>query len=111
MTRLLLAMLSLLGVGAFLSTYFVLARLSRRLGDVLKMKPYYRGYYLSAALAALALTSDFISLRVHVPVGTEYLFPTDAQFLLWTFYLPLALSAIVALIVTWRYWGWLLRRP
>ncbi len=104
-----LAVLSSLGFIALIYTYLVLARLSQRLGNVTKTRPYYRLYYVSIALGVLALASDFFNLRLRFPMAGALPLEFDPQIFIWTFYVPLALSALIALAVTWRYWSWLLR--
>ncbi len=103
-------LLALLGIVAVIHTCFVLALLSRRLGDVTKMKPYYRFYYVSAGLALFALAASFLvrTNRILVP-GTLPFAPVGDAFALLTVYLPMALANGLALAVTWRYWGWLLK--
>ena len=46
------SLVSLIGV---LVTLHIFGELSRRLGAVTKMKPYYRGFYLAMALVVLSI--------------------------------------------------------
>ncbi len=105
-----LALFSLIGIAAFIYTYLILAQVSQRLGAVIKMKPYYRLYYLCAALAAFAFVAALIGLRARVPLAAGIAFEANDAFSFWGLWIPLALSAWIALLVTWRYWSWLLRR-
>ena len=90
--------LSVLGLVAVLVMLYMLAALSRRLGEVTKMRPYYRGFYL--AMAGLALAIGVALLR---PPGG----PSDAYRI--AYYAPLTLAALISLVVALRYWGWLFR--
>ena len=103
-------LLALLGIVAVIHTCFVFARLSRRLGNVTKMRPYYRFYYLSAVLALGALAASFLvsTNRILVPDTLPFV-PSNDAFALLAVYLPMALANGLALAVTWRYWGWLLK--
>ena len=89
----------------------ILLQLSRKLGEVTKMGPFYRGYYVSIILFAIALI-----LRV---LNASLLFSPIADSLKWqqnhwlSFSLPhhilLAIGLTIVVPVTVKYWGWLLR--
>lgn len=76
----------------------VLARLSRRLGQVTKARPYYRGLYLAAlvlwggAAGRLAFTAE-MNDNILVTLVNDGL--------------P-ALGVTLGLAVAWYYWSWLL---
>lgn len=88
------------GLCAVIFLLYIFATLSRRLGAVTKMKPYYRGFYIAmiliggAILAAMTGNGDGAS---------------DASIYLLVYYVPLALAGVISLVVALRYWGWLLR--
>jgi len=93
--------LSVSGLAAVMVVLYILAALSRRLGAVTKMKPYYRGFYVAMACLAVA-------------IGVAVLWPplaaaTPSDLSVYLFYLPLLLSGVISLVVAYRYWGWLLR--
>ena len=91
---------SVSGLAAVMVVLYILAALSRRLGAVTKMKPYYRGFY--AAIAGIAFAIGVAILR-------QPIMPSDLSVYLFLFYLPLLLSGIISLVVAFRYWGWLFR--
>lgn len=92
--------ISVSGLAAVMVVLYILAALSRRLGAVTKMKPYYRGFYV--AIACLAIAIGAAVLR-------QPMMPSDLSIYLFLFYLPLLLSGIISLVVAYRYWGWLFR--
>jgi len=98
-----------LGLLAVISTVFTLAALSQRIGEVQKMPPLYRGFYLGAACLIVALLVRFlrVSALLASPEGPTFL--RDDRFYLLAYHLPLALGLTVSLVVTWWYWSWLLR--
>ncbi len=100
---------SSLGLLAVIVTVFTLAALSQRIGQVRKMPPLYRGFYIGAACLITALFVRFLRVSA-LPTPLEGpAFLNDDRFYLLAYHLPLALGLTVSLVVTWRYWGWLLR--
>ena len=85
--------------------FHILAKLSKQFGSVLKMPPYYKGYYLAEILGGIAFVTHLwqASLLLSQPTSTTHPFETT----LWLYHLPLALAVTIALIITWKYWGWL----
>lgn len=98
-----------LGLLAVIATVLTLAALSQRIGELRKMPPLYRGFYISAACLIAALFVRFlrVSTLLAPPEGPTFL--NDDRFYLLAYHLPLALGLTVSLVVTWRYWSWLLR--
>ena len=90
-------------------TLYILAHLSRRYGQVIKLAPHYRGFYVSIGLVCLALVSHLMKDSVINAGQQAPSLLTDDRFYLCTYYLPLALAVAIALGVAWRYWGWLLK--
>jgi hypothetical protein len=72
----------------------IIAYLSRRLGEALKIRPYYRILYVTAVFLAVAAVIDVISndFNIHIPQGTPMI-------------VRLA-SAGTAFIVCLKYWNW-----
>jgi hypothetical protein len=72
----------------------IIAYLSRRLGEALKIRPYYRILYVTAVFLAVAAVIDVISndFNIHIPQGLPML-------------VRLA-SAGTAFIVCLKYWNW-----
>jgi len=104
------ALLSCLGEAALIHAMLILLQLSKKLGEVTRMKPLYRGYYVSIVLLGVTLV-----IRI---LNVSFLFSPAAnsqglQQHYWTiFALPhhilLAAGLTIALPVTWKYWGWLM---
>ena len=88
---------------------FILAELSKRLGLVTKMAPYYRGLYFGAGCVIFALVAWLLTRAESASseLGIAFLKTPLADVLLHQF--PLAVGMTVSLVVAWRYWGWLLR--
>lgn len=95
----LFASLSIFGPLSLASAMIVVARLSRRLGAVTGRPPLYRWMYVGATFVCLGVVFRLASVdeagRLHDQAALVY----DAPFLA---------GLIIALLVTWRYWGWLL---
>jgi len=107
--KVLTAILGSFGLLAVIYTLYILAHLSRRYGQVIKLAPYYRGFYVSIGFVCLALVSHLMKGSVITASQQAPSLLTDDRFYLFTYYLPLALAVTVALGVAWRYWGWLLK--
>lgn len=95
-----------------LSTIFllyILAQLSKKIGEVTTMPAYYRGFFVSQGLIVVALASYLF--RVEARLSPEEYAPifNSALFYSVTFHVPLALGLTIALAITWHYWDWLLR--
>ena len=96
------------GTLSVIALFYILAKLSEKFGSVIKMAPIYRYYYLAILLLCLSYIVQLILVRV--TLTAEY-FPawlTAPWFLLLTYYLPRAIGVTIALIITWRYWSWLI---
>lgn len=85
---------------------WLLRVLSRRLGEVTKMRRYYRWFDLGNVLVAMALLVYIIECSVGL-IGqpNELLRP---EYMLPTFYLPLLAGLTTNLVVAAIYWRWLL---
>lgn len=102
-----LGSLSLLAV---IYALYILANLSRRYGEVIRLPPYYRGFYVAMGIIFVAFISHLMRDSV-ILVAPEEGPPllNDDRFYLLTYYLPLALSVTVAIGIAWRYWSWILK--
>lgn len=91
----LFAVLSVVGPVAIGIALVVMGILSQRLGEVTRMPPYYRWYFVAAALAWIGAGLRMLALQL----------PSDA--------VAVSYSALEAVAVTigaaaaWRYWSWL----
>ncbi len=100
---------ALAGYLAIVYLLYIFAILSRKLGAVTKMKPYYRWLYVALALVLVSLVCEWIALTVRtVPQAAPELFLSE-WFYLAGHTVPLAVAAVLALIIVLRYWGWLFR--
>jgi len=98
--------LSLFGVVYML---YIFSVLSRKLGGVTKMRPYYRGFYVAMGLIGLAAVSSWLLLTVRV---TPDLLPAtwhDETPYAVIFAVALVIAVTLSLGVAWRYWGWLFK--
>jgi hypothetical protein len=98
-----------MGLLAVIYSFYILANLSRRYGEVIRLPPYYRGFYIGMGLICVSfishLTRDTVMLD---PAQGPSLLNSDA-FYMFTYYLPLTLAVTIALGVAWRYWRWILK--
>jgi hypothetical protein len=72
----------------------IIAYLSRRIGEALKIKPYYRILYLTSLVIALTALGD--NLLNDVNVHVTQIIPMGLRFA----------SACTAFFVSLRYWRW-----
>lgn len=93
---------------AILYVGWILRALSRRLGEVTKMKPYYHWFYVGESLIALAIVGYTLHNNASLRGKPTWLMKPGITLLV--FHLPLALGILVNLTVTLIYWGWLLRK-
>ncbi len=101
-----LGSLSLLAV---IYTFFILANLSRRYGQVIRLPPYYRGFYVAMGFVWLAFLSHLIQDTVIIAPQEAPSLLNNKWFYLLTYYLPLAVAVTLAIGVAWRYWSWILK--
>jgi hypothetical protein len=99
-----LGSLSLLAV---IYMYYILANLSRRYGQVIRLPPYYRGFYVGMGLICVAFLSHLVQdTLIIAPEQAPSLLTSDWLYLL-TYYIPLALAVTIGIVVAWRYWSWI----
>lgn len=89
---------SVVGLVAVMYLLYIFAALSRRLGAVTKMKPYYRGFYGAMFAVAVAAVASVLRQSGSGLEGRVYLF---------IYHLPLVAAGLISLVVAYRYWGWL----
>ena len=94
---------------AIIYLLYIFAMLSRKLGAVTKMKPYYRWLYVALVLVVVSLTCEWIvlTLRTAPQAAPDWLL--SEWFYLLGHTVPLLAAAVLALIIVLRYWGWLFR--
>jgi len=91
---------SVIGLLAVIYMLYIFATLSRRLGLVTKMKPYYRGFYIAMILVAIAIV-----VTVLPPPAAE----SERSTYFLAYYATLIPAGVISLVVAYRYWGWLFR--
>lgn len=101
-------LLSPLGTVAVLFLFFILARLSEKLGAVTRMAPYYRWFWVGIGFLGIGLISQFMRISVSLTGQSNYRWLDSSLFYLITYHLPMAVGVTIGLAVTWRYWSWLL---
>lgn len=99
----LLSVLGLMLWVALIVTLLVLARLSQRLGGVTHARPYYRWYYVAAAMLFLSLLIRISQIQPPLAASSNM---TILGIILHDGLQALGLT--IGLIVTWYYWSWLL---
>jgi hypothetical protein len=73
----------------------IIAYLSRRIGEALKVPPYYRLLYLTSLLIALTAIGDTVGNDIKIVISQDI--PLCLRFV----------SAASAFLVCLRYWNWL----
>ncbi|MEW6579464.1 MAG: hypothetical protein AB1435_09735 [Chloroflexota bacterium] len=85
---------------------WVLAQISRRFGQVMGRSPLYRGFYAALVLLLPPLVVRLLAVGLTASEqratggGSAWALAHD---------LPLAAAVTLAVVVAWRYWGWLVR--
>jgi hypothetical protein len=103
-----------LGLASLVYGLLILNQLSRKLGAVTKMPPFFRGYYLAGVLVGLALLTRLVRtslLSKPLEDSAQLAWLNSPLVDLLGYHLALALAMTISLAVTWRYWSWLLREP
>lgn len=93
------SLIGLIGPISLIVALLLLIHLSRRLGKALKRRKWYRLLYISVLLIALGIVFRALIL-------TQTISDDKDNALLYL--LPIAGGLIIAVIVVWRYWSWLL---
>ncbi len=99
-----------LGTALFLAVLYLcwlLRILSRRMGEVTRMPPYYRFFDIGNILLLIATLSYILVCSASLSQKPALLLAP--MFLFWSFYMPLALGVGINLTITLVYWGWLAR--
>jgi hypothetical protein len=104
----LLVVLSPLSIASIIYLLHILARLSEKLGTVTRMAPYYRWFRVGQVLLAVALVTQFLRVSLLLGQGYGAAWWGSPMFFLLTYYLPMAAGVTIGLIITCRYWMWLL---
>jgi len=97
--------LGTLGTLSIIVLLYVLAKLSERFGSVIKMPPIYRYYYWAAALVVMGLMTQLLMAVVDPPTLLNHL--SKPWLLLLVYDVPVSIGLTMSLVITWRYWRWL----
>lgn len=103
-----MAYLGTLGTLAVIYLFYMLAKLSERLGSVERMAPLYRYYYVAACLVAVGLVTQVVIAGASATPNSSPNWLFAAWFVLLMYYLPLTVGVTIGLVVSWRYWSWLI---
>jgi hypothetical protein len=90
---------------ALMLLLWVMAQISRRFGEVTHRPPLYRGFYVACGLMVLPLGVRLLAIGLTEDRRGE-LGGNSLEALFHD--LPFALSITLAILIAWRYWGWLL---
>ncbi len=99
----------LLSTAAIIYLLYIFAILSRKLGAVTKMKPFYRWLYIAMELIAISFVTRWLMLTPYTLPGTAPSMVSGEWFEMLGSTIPLMVAAGLALTVVLRYWGWLFR--
>jgi hypothetical protein len=103
------SILGALGLGSLIYATLILATLGAKFGEVTKMPPYYRAYYGAVVGLIIALVTHLLRASVVWDPQRAPGWLNHPYTLLLAYYVPLAAGVSISLIVTWRYWSWLLK--
>ena len=103
--------LGVVGLIAIMYLLYIFANLSRRLGAVTKMKPYYRGYYVALAFLSVSFVARVVlsSVALSPPSLVAPGLLSSPFFSLVAYHVPFAIAMAISVGVTWQYWSWLLK--
>lgn len=89
--------------------------MSEKFGSVLKMPPLYKWFYVAQFFAGIAAFAHLTQASVFLTQGPDtlptrnlYLQPNSLEFTLLFYHLPQVISVTIGVIITWKYWGWLI---
>jgi hypothetical protein len=92
-----------------------MAKLSEKFGSVLKMPPFYKWFYGAQVFAGIASLAHLIQASTYLAQSNtssappnSFLYPGSLEFTLIFYHIPLAISVTIGLLVTWKYWSWVI---
>ncbi len=107
--RVFIALLGTAGLVSLIYVVFLLAIVNQRLGAMTKMKPYYRWLYVAAFFLTIAFFIRLLRTSVFWAPQQAPPLLDSTFFYLAFYYVPLCIGMTITLMVTVKYWGWLLR--
>jgi hypothetical protein len=90
---------------ALMVSLWLLAQISRRFGEVTRRPPRFRLFYFSVGLMVLPALVRLLAIGMTEARRAD-LGGNSLEALVHD--LPLALGITLALVIAWRYWGWLI---
>ena len=103
-----ITLLSPLGLISVIFLFFILARLSEKLGAVTRMAPYYRWVWVGTGFLVIGLLSQLMRISASLTGQSSNGLFASPLFYLLTYHIPLGIGVSIGLAITWRYWSWLL---
>ncbi|MBI5959361.1 MAG: hypothetical protein HY866_11540 [Chloroflexi bacterium] len=89
---------------ALMVILWVMAQISRRFGEVTHRPPLYRGFYVALGLMFFPLVVRLLSIGQSEPKLRESGHNSLGAL---AHDIPLAVGITLAVVIAWRYWGWL----
>jgi hypothetical protein len=108
LAEILLSPLGPMGLIGLLFVLDVYSNLSRRLGEVNRMPPYYRRFLIGSAFVFVAVLVQIIRTAAYISRNPEAAMLLSPSFSLLAFHLPLFIGVSIGVLTAWRYWSWLL---
>lgn len=103
-----IAFLGTFGILSVIILFYILARLSNRLGSVQKMPAIYRYYYIALFFLVIGYITQMLMIRISFTPENFPNWITSPWFLLFAHHLPLTIGVSIGLVITWCYWSWLI---
>ncbi len=104
----LITILGTFGTLSIIVLFYITAKLSERFGSVIKMSPIYRYFYLAILILLVSYMTNLLVVGIIITPEDSPAWLAAPWFLLLAYHLPLAIGVTIGLIVTWRYWSWLI---
>ena len=102
--------LGVVGLISIMYLLYIFANLSRRLGAVTKMRPYYRSYYVALAFLSVSFVARVVLSSVALsPPSLRPALLSSPFFSLAVYHIPFAIATVLSVGVAWQYWSWLLK--
>jgi len=104
----LITILGTFGTLSIIILFYIMAKLSERFGSVIKMPPIYRYFYVVILILLVSYMTNLLVVRTIIAPEDSPVWLAAPWFLLLAYHLPMAIGVTIGLIVTWRYWSWLI---
>ncbi len=108
LAQVLLSPLGPIGLIGLLFVLDVYSNLSRRLGEVNRMPPYYRRFLIASGFVSVAILVQVIRTAAYISCDPGVAVLLSPCFSLVAFHLPLFIGVFIGVLTAWRYWSWLL---